>query len=303
MKHHLDHGVRFSEEIQNKSRYKWSLQEITSEGAAKGRHQIPWPWNLWFNATEIEYRKIVEVNKDGGAEAGAQNEMIRATLRAAPKSHFSVRPVRYSMLGTDRYVEEFSLRVFRLEHEEAPENCRVMGGVSYTSDFDFQNQTQDDYIEIEVSLHAKNFDELCSLAKTGGSNDKLTLSLKGVPGFYSEWSSSVTTDDIKILTGHDDEQILVGVNAGTIQPPRLGTVREFSLMYDRRTGTAVPIEARGSKPEFATPVPSEPDANDAVPDSTLLALVQVQQGIGQLRMALWVIVILIVASVLWAHKG
>ena len=48
-------------------------------------------------------------------------------------------------------------------------------------------------------------------------------------GFYSNWSPSISTDGIKILTRFKDEQNLELVETTDIDPPRLGEVSGFTL--------------------------------------------------------------------------
>ena len=160
MEHHLEHSIRLSEESEHQSLYKWFLQEVSKDGTAKGQSVIPWPWSLWFNASEIEYLKIVEVKTAPDAEKNQRPEMIRAKLQPAPKFSHGGTPVLFSMLGTDRAIKDIGLRIFRMENDESPERCRVTGVVSYTADFDFEDyHKQDDFLEIDVLLGAKNFDE------------------------------------------------------------------------------------------------------------------------------------------------
>ena len=52
-------------------------------------------------------------------------------------------------------------------------------------------------------------------------------------GFYSEWSPSITAYSIKVLAA-EKEQDVVTDKGCEIDPPRLGSVGEFSLKFTQR---------------------------------------------------------------------
>lgn len=54
--------------------------------------------------------------------------------------------------------------------------------------------------------------------------------LKGVSGFYSEWSPSIRTDSIKILANSKDQR-LQNPERLDFDPPALGYVREAEITF------------------------------------------------------------------------
>ena len=54
--------------------------------------------------------------------------------------------------------------------------------------------------------------------------------LKGVSGFYSEWSPSIRTDRIKILANSKDQR-LQNPEQLAFDPPALGYVQEFQISF------------------------------------------------------------------------
>lgn len=236
MEFHTDHEVRLNDTSEHKSLYQWSLQEVSKEGAKIGIEQIPWPWSLYFTAHRLEYSRIIELEKpdDSASDnplprSSRETEVIYARLRSgfAKDGKTLEDEVRFSMFGTRRAVDDFSLRIIRLDSAGGHEKCHVWGCVSYTSEVDFSDETVDDMVEISIVLSPERFDRLREMLTT----QKVVLAkvkLKGVSGFYSEWSPSISTDSVKILTANTDQELTIPEGCA-IKPPRLGGVQEFSL--------------------------------------------------------------------------
>ncbi|MGO4440312.1 hypothetical protein [Rhizobium sp. RAF56] len=117
----------------------------------------------------------------------------------------------------------------------------------------------------------------------------------GVEGFYAEWSPSISTDSIKVLTADKEHKVEIP-DGCEIQPWRLGKVSEAELyLYQSR--------------ELQKPAPSE-DATPAVrqEEQAAEAAVPAQQFsrgddralklLASLRTVAWVIVGLLVLVVM-----
>jgi hypothetical protein len=66
-----------------------------------------------------------------------------------------------------------------------------------------------------------------------GVVDEIMFSVGGVAGFYSEWSPSISTRDVKVLTS--DSELKVDLPPGfQFEPPRLGDVGDAELHINRR---------------------------------------------------------------------
>ena len=278
MEYHLDREIRLLEETQTKALFTWSLQEFSKEGEVLGRKLIPWQWSVDFHATELTYVQQFE--------PGSGKEFIRASLK--PDERYPA--TKYSMFGTDRVIKKFSATIHKRQSEEATEEFTAWGEVSNTYEIDFRSRHDDDSIWFGIFLHPEKYDALCYFAKQGGNQDELFLSVDGVSGFYSEWSPEVSTSRIKVLTSGEGQQIIRPERH--IEPPRLGKVSKFTLCFSRRTILDTHIKTDEGKND--SPAPSSPaNANvDLEPVSKL------QITLEQLRVPLWIIVVLLAWMIL-----
>ena len=81
-------------------------------------------------------------------------------------------------------------------------------------------------------LSPQRFNNLAEIIKTQ-TVDIVQVRLERVSGFYSEWSPSISTSSVKILTGYDDHKVICADDCD-ITPPRLGQVGEFNLSMVKR---------------------------------------------------------------------
>jgi hypothetical protein len=69
-----------------------------------------------------------------------------------------------------------------------------------------EHVTEPDSVQVYVHVSPENFDRLMQFVKfprpTGAE-----IRLTGVSGFYSEWSPSIRTDNIKILANAKDQRL------------------------------------------------------------------------------------------------
>jgi hypothetical protein len=257
MEFDFDHEVRLAKESEFESLYSWSLQEFSKDGTKIGGDQIPWIWTLYFTASEFQYGRSIKIERQQGEEEAAQTfealteviaeeleeeetqqasynvsadtEWIRAKLQSGTVGRRGRidREATFSMFGTSREIKDFGLRILKLDDDKAHERCSVWGCVRYTSEVDFRYQTQQDCMEVHLWLSPKRFSELREMLVTDGAT-LVQVSMYGVSGFYSDWSPSISTDSVKVLTSGDEHGVLTPEGCD-ISPPRLGTVREFDL--------------------------------------------------------------------------
>ena len=121
------------------------------------------------------------------------------------------------MFGTDRTISDFGLLIMPLEGEDQQERCTVWGCVSYTTENDFRNETDDDTVSFYLYVRPETF-ERYTRKITASEVDKAFFRVVGVAGFYSEWSPSVSTDRIKVLTA-DEEHVVEIPDKCEIAPP------------------------------------------------------------------------------------
>jgi hypothetical protein len=247
MEYHLNREIRYSEDSEYSSLYKWYLQEYTPESQKIGHPLIPWGWSVFFQADDLRYRKHIRLEKEHGIFTDEVNsdkrEDNKKVITEEEVIYADLVPGRYmgklipdepifSMLGTDRQIEKFSLRLRPIDENSGMEDCLIWGCVSYTAEIDFRNELQDDLVEIQVSLKASRFQKLVD-AISSGAVDSLSLRIGNVNGFYSEWSPSITTNSVKILTHEKEHKVQVPEGASFI-PARLGPVGDCDIYIGKK---------------------------------------------------------------------
>jgi hypothetical protein len=234
MKYHLDRTVVLNPEPQFEKLYRWSLNEVELNGQPIGRDLIPWHWGLNFEVTELSFSsstepKPVSIEEYDGPGV-RQRRLISAKLR--PALDGSRHRTSYSMIGTSRENVNFVLNIQKLGEEESKEYCRLSGAVGFTTEIDFHDETFDDVVELYLYVHSDTFDDYANMIVSGAVEFGF-LRISGVSGFYSDWSPSIYTGNIKILT-HDSDQLLTRPENCDIEPPRLGRVEYVQFQLQQR---------------------------------------------------------------------
>lgn len=291
MDFHLTRGLRLNTEPEHKSLYNWAINEIDAEGHQIGRDQIPWRWTLNFTATSCVLGDSIEI-KSKTAPAPReieQRQVIRVTLR--PGSRWDdadfFRKTIFSMFGTDRSIQDFQLEIHPIADPAEQESCAAWGSVSFTSERDFRDETIDDSIVFYMSVKPDTFGRYAAKI-AHGLVDEMILSVGSVPGFYSDWSPSVSTGHVKVLTMGSEQSITLPPGF-QFEPPRLGTVGAVMLYINRRLEFA--------KPEAPDAVEETADAGTVrvAPQTRAPAAVEPRtlQMLGSLRQAAWFVVCLL----------
>jgi hypothetical protein len=239
MEYRLDNRVVLSTEREHLNLYSWSIKEFDKKGKQVGGDQIPWDWSLRFEVIELIPTCRVQINSesDDQAESGKAelSEYLYGKLRPAAESR---RTGLYSMFGTQREISEFGLLIYKAT--DGNDRCRLWGSVSYTSELDFEELTEQDSVQVYVYLSAERFDHLMKFVKFPRPT-RAEMRLTGVSGFYSDWSPSIRTDSIKILANAKDQR-LENPQKLDFEPPILGYVKEFDLTMQQQ----YPLTPKGS---------------------------------------------------------
>lgn len=241
MDFHLDRKLRFQNEPEHKGLYSWAINELDDNDNVVGRDQIPWVWTLHFRAKScvlsdglelISKRSLHEGDEAPQAEI-TQSQVIRATLRPSPPRDDGdyFRETKYSMFGTGRVINEFQLVIHPVTDPSEKENCSAWGSPSYTADIDYRDETIDDCVVFYLFVKPETFSRYVEKI-LDGSVDEIVLAVGAVDGFYSEWSPSVSTREVKILTQGDEHKLEIPADAGIV-PPRLGSVGDAKLYINR----------------------------------------------------------------------
>lgn len=237
MDFHLERQLRLIAEPEHKNLYSWAINEIGESGDALGSDQIPWPWTLYFTATSCVLSDILELESNfSKAEEDqppsiirTERQIIHANLRPGPvqNDEASVPETHYSMFGTDRRIEDFQLVIRPTTDPSEKEHCSAWGSPSYTSEIDFRDETINDCVVFSLFVKSDTFAQYATKI-SDGLVDNLVLTVGSVDGFYSEWSPSISTSTIKVLTSGEEHKVEIPGDL-SFEPPRLGSVGEATL--------------------------------------------------------------------------
>jgi len=279
---HLELGLRLQTELEYKDLYGgWAINEIDAQGQQIGHDQIPWEWTLCFTATScvlgdgIEIKSQLQIEETTPAlHEIVQRQVIRVRLRpGSPRDDEDYfRQTTFSMFGTDRAIKSFQLDIHPIANPAEQERCRAWGGVSYMAEIDFRNETTDDCIVFSMFVTPDTFARYAAKI-AHGSVDEIILSVGSVAGFYSDWSPSISTRQVKVLTKGSEQNITLPAGL-QFEPPRLGYVGTAELQINRRLEFA----QRAPSPETQAPTSVDP---------------RILQMLGSLRRAAWFVVCLL----------
>ncbi len=234
MDYHLDRRLRFLAEPEHASLYSWAINEVDEHDQVVGGDQIPWGWNLYFTGVGIVLGDQISVKEASKFEGRIEQEAeishqrtIRVKLRpGAPRGDGKQsRQSNFRMFGTDRVINDIQLDILPLKSESDIESCRVWGSVGYTSEIDFRQETQEDCLNFYLMVKPSTF-ELYAKRITSGSAEQVIFSAGMVTGFYSHWSPSISTSNVKVLTTGREHDVELAVGRSI---PRLGAVGEARL--------------------------------------------------------------------------
>lgn len=300
MDFHLERKLRLHAKPEHKNLYSWAINEIDENGDVIGFDQIPWGWTLHFTATSCVLGDSIELKSNwplGKTDEPTptditQRQVIRTKLRPGrPRDDGDYfRETKYSMFGTDRTIKEFQLDIHPIADPSKNESCSAWGSPSYTAETDFRNETMDDCIVFYLFVKPETFARYAAKI-SHGSVDEIVLAVGAVDGFYSEWSPSISTRDVKILTRGDEHKVEMPNDVG-FEPPRLGTVGDAELYINRRLEFGVPK----SDDDTLNEDPSDLGTVRITPERQKSGSVvdpQVLKAIGSLKRASWWIVMLL----------
>lgn len=297
MDFHLERGLRLNTEPEYKSLYNWAINEIDAQGQQIGLDQIPWDWTLHFTAMSCVLRSSIDIKSqqiDGTMLARpdvVQRRVIHVRLRPGrPQDDMDYfRETTFSMFGTDRAIESFALEINPIVDPAEHESCRAWGTVSYTSEIDFREETENDAIVFHLYVNPETFAGYAATI-ADGSVDEMALSVGSIAGFYSEWSPSISTRNVKVLTKGSEQKIAMPPG-NQVEPPRLGDIGTAELYINRR----LEFKKRPPKPQAfeetnevgtVRVIPGETPAPAAVEP-------EMRQMMESLRRAAWFVVCLL----------
>ena len=297
MDFHLERGLRLHTEPEHKSLYSWAINEIDAQSQQIGDDQIPWDWTLDFTATSCVLADSIDIKSKFQMEETtpappeiAQRQVIRVRLRPGhPRDDGDYfRETTFSMFGTDRAIKSFELHIHPIADPAEQERCRAWGSVSYTAEIDLRDETTDDCIVFYLDVKPETFARYAAKI-AHGLVDEMILSVGSVAGIYSEWSPSISTRNVKVLTANDEQKITLPPGHQS-EPPRMGHVGEAELYINRR----LEFRKRAPEPEAVEEM-ADFGTERAVPETRAPATVdpRMLQMLGSLRQAAWFVVCLL----------
>lgn len=296
MKHDLNYAVRLNADTKHKNLYSWCLQETAATGEVVGRDLIPWSYGLYFDVSELQLIAAVEVGSVFSDDP-ADNKPARATrtIRAQlkPEADRSGRMLNrntaYSMMGTDRRQVSLELIVEQTSPANPEQVCRAWGSPAYTSELDFREVTEPDVVVFHLYVSPQAFETYARQIETDAVTHA-TFRVSFVNGFYSDWSPSISTDLIKILTADKGHGVTIPEGC-EIAPPTLGGVGDarFTVWKTADLSPPQPIgfDVNESEAHSAAPISA---SNDLDP--------RLDRMLSSLRIAAWLVVALLVILVL-----
>jgi hypothetical protein len=203
------------------------------------------------------------------------------------------------MMGTDRRIKDFLVCI--LESNDGKEGCQIFGIPSYDYEIDFHSDTEPDWLQLEITLLPEKFAKMAE-AVQAKKVDSATLMISRVSGFYSEWSPSIFTNFIKVLT---DSHEIEG-NDDSFEIPKVGKIDEFRLTLKSMNSLNVKhdsqkfdFEEAFKEPEL-DPESLETIAKEAeqlkeesrarlITDTAASTHLMINKAIGKLKWPLWFI--------------
>ena len=169
------------------------------------------------------------------------------------------------MFRTDRTIPHFNFRIVKIADDSDRHVCYLRGFPSYTSDWDFGEEIEPDFIELAIGLLPASYDKLIAEIKSNRV-DELNVQLDFVPGFYSESRTWEFSNDIKVLLRDDKPEAhqVVLPDDCEIDPPRLSEVKQFEIIINQSrtlnlaqgvSETKQSISEEGSDEEDSDPEP------------------------------------------------
>lgn len=308
MVRHRDLRVVLSTQSEHEGLYSWFLREVGDKEPKYQRDQIPWNWTQYFTLVDITVsRSVATGDRYSVRDEEQPGEVIERSFIRANLLPFDAHgrlfrsSTEYSMFGTNRKISNIELLIYPLESGQL-ECCAAWGSLSHTNEIDFRDVTFEDDMGFILRLKTVQFDRLACMVNeksiAGGS-----IIVHDVEGFYSDWSPSVSTNRIKVLTSDRMDQPVDLPEGCKIVPPRLGKVGEFKLtVFDVRQfdlpsesndsgDTGVEIHARNEPSQGASSIATAP-VDRAMVDVKALDVLK------SLRAAAWAIAALLILILL-----
>jgi len=246
MDFNIDKKIQFNGETKHSSLYEWCLNEVEANGKSS-RNLIPWAWSFYFTASSLSVQREFGIDQKSDGDEKKEIRDITSIRGYLYSGHCSDGVnlddyTSFSMFGTNRIVPRFDLNIYEADDGEE-DSCGIWGCPSYETEIDFRNVVEDDCVVITIHLNSKKFNEFVRLIDAKQVSSAY-IRLSNVDGFYSDWSPSIKTSDVSILT---NDHVIEGIEGSGVEPPKLGNVGRFSFTLHSINDLVVKRNMRGMK--------------------------------------------------------
>jgi hypothetical protein len=253
MESNLDLKVSLNENTEHKSLYAWCLDEYDSDNKKVDGKYIPWAWSCYFRSDQLKVVRQLDLNRYDESyklldkPRSDYKVSISGELRSGRSNEDTfLDRVSYSMFGTNRKITKFYLSISSASEKDGLQGCRVYGIPSYDSeDSNFRTKTQDDYFGIDLYIDEVELNDIVQAVESKNA-DSVVLRISGVSGFYSYWSPTINTSNIKILTSY---HTITKPEGSTISPHLIGTADEFWISLTKKSENKLDLELDTEIPE------------------------------------------------------
>jgi len=228
MDYKLERKIRLNESPKHQSLYGWCINEIDEDGKSQG-DEVTWPWSFSFMSASLRLQRGIEVKCEERDAKGIKTSNSRS-ITADLFSGICIDgenlkdKVNFKMFGTNRNIEKFDLCIYPVDSMEE-EDCSIYASPSYDYEVDFKHGTTDDAVVINLNINKEKFDEFAKAIELK-SVDFIGVRVSGISGFYSQWSPSITTGYIKVLTEYHQVE---GSDTSQVKILRTGHVSDFII--------------------------------------------------------------------------
>ena len=198
MKTNLNYKLTVNTEPELKGLYDWCINEVRDNGNVVSGDLIPAFHYVNFDATHLKYycdnEMLDEEHRKDKNNKYEQIESMRGGLKVREEKVY--HQPSFQMFGTDREITDFSFSIYP---NSTREYVFINGVPEATYKFDFREETMTDSLHITMEINEDRFKKLAELLTSKSITD-FYIHLKGVDGFYTNWSPEGTTPLIKVLT-------------------------------------------------------------------------------------------------------
>jgi len=232
MKYAINRRLRFVNRPDAQPLYNWALQEFDENIDITSQDLIPWPWMTWFACEALSFQIKIQAEREFGKTRDIRTaEHSEISYQENIRGVFTPIETRFSLFGCDRILDHFDVWISAVKNADE-EGCITGGSLAYHYEDESGPLSQSDFVEIFIYINKKYFEELKKLVLEDLPLS-ISLGIGSVSGFYSSWSPSIKTSNIKILTSTKNPEV-EGCHNAELDIPILGNVSAFTLNFSTK---------------------------------------------------------------------